>query len=75
MEAKEYPKFDARGVREHYESKQREYWKREVIKEVVEEFSKWFREQSWDINGGAYIIPKMVLDRKLLMLKEPFKPS
>ena len=36
MEAKEYPKFDARGVREHYESKQREYWKREVIKEVVE---------------------------------------
>ena len=45
------------------------------IKTVVEEFSKWFREQSWDINGGAYIIPKMVLDRKLLMLKEPFKPS
>lgn len=45
------------------------------IKEVVDEFSKWFKEQSWDINGGAYVIPKIVLDRKLLMLKEPFKPS
>ena len=43
--------------------------------EAGEEFNKWFREQSWDVNRGAYIIPKIVLDRKLLMLKNPFRPS
>ena len=37
MEAKEYPRFDAKFVREHYQHKQEEYWKREGIKEVTDD--------------------------------------
>ena len=40
MEAKEYPRFDAKFVREHYQHKQEEYWKREGIKEVVDWVNK-----------------------------------
>lgn len=41
----DYPRFDKRGVREHFENKQREYWKREGIKKVVE----WIETHSGEV--------------------------
>jgi len=41
-----------------------------AIKEVVDDFNRWFEAQSWDINSGAYIIPKLAVKMKLAQLKE-----
>jgi len=44
--------------------------RKEGIKEAAADFAKWFEARTWDINGGAYIIPKIVMKTKLAELKE-----
>lgn len=51
MEAKDNPHFDAKGVREFYENQQLDYWRKQVIKEVVE-FIKSY------IDNNGHIVEK-----------------